>query len=92
MQQKPLNNDENLELWMFFISGLSKADRPNISQFKFKFYDGTGAEFPCISDYSIETDGGSISSTLSTKNTQLKIFPAEPIPPDLKEEPPHPPH
>jgi len=84
MQQRPLNTDENSELWMFFISGLSRADQRNINQFKFVFYDSGGIEFPCVSDYSIKTDQGTVVGS-----SQLKFLPREPIPSDLREEPPH---
>jgi hypothetical protein len=87
MGLRPLNTDENLRLWMFFTSGLSISDRPNITQFKFSFHGSTGEEFPCNSDYSIKTDMGiAIGTETTIGNVDLRMYSREPIPPDLREE------
>lgn len=86
MQQRSLEPDQNLELWMFFISGLSHKDQANISQFKFVFYDRANEEFPCISAYTTKNDKGTV---VGTSTGDLKALDFEPIPPNLREEPPH---
>jgi hypothetical protein len=83
-RERPLAVDESLDLWMFFISGLSISDRPNISQFKFTFHDSGGEEFPCTSEYSIKTDKGTVVGS-----PQMSFLRREPIPPNMKEEPAH---
>ena len=86
MKQRPLNPDENLELWMFFISGLSPKDLPKISQFKFIFRDSAGEEFPCTSAYSTKNDKGIV---IGISGGDLKVMSLEPTPPNIREEPPH---
>jgi hypothetical protein len=86
MQQGPLKADENRELWMFFISGISRDKLPDVSQFKFVFHDRAGEEFQCSSPYSVKADKGTI---VGTNRGDLKVMPMERIPPNLREEPPH---
>jgi hypothetical protein len=86
MQQKPLNPDENSELWMFFISGLTMKNVPDISQFKFIFYDSAEEELACTSEYSIKNDRG---TAVGTSVGDLKVLDFEPVPPNLREEPAH---
>jgi hypothetical protein len=87
MQQKPLEPDENIELWMFFISGLSRERLREISQFKFIFHERAGAEeLSCISPYSVKDDQGAV---IGMRRGNLKAKPLERIPPNLREEPAH---
>ena len=87
MQQKPLKADESIELWMFFISGLSRKNLPEISQLKFIFQDSTGTEWTCISPYSVKDDKGTV---VGINKGDLKAASSlEPIPNNLREEPPH---
>jgi hypothetical protein len=86
MQQGPLKADENRQLWMFFISGLSRDRLRDISQFRFVFRERAGEEFPCISPYSVKTDKGTV---VGTNRGDLNVMPFEPIPPNLREEPSH---
>jgi len=83
-QERPIGVDENVELWMFFISGLTRKDLSSISQFKFLFTDSAGNEFPCVSAYppkNVRPD------SIGSENGDLKILPSEPVPPTLREEP-----
>lgn len=86
VQQRPLNPDENLELWIFFISGLSRKDQPGISQFKFVFRDSTRKDFYCIAVYSVKEDRGTV---LGFNRGNIKVMPIELIPPNIREEPLH---
>jgi hypothetical protein len=86
MEHKPLNPDESLELWMFFISGLTRKNLPEISQFKFTFYDSAKEEFICTSAYSIQSDKGTV---VGISTGDIKALDSEPIPPNLREEPAH---
>jgi hypothetical protein len=85
-QQNPLNPDESIELWMFFISGLTRKNLPEISQFEFIFDDSAIEEFPCTSAYSIQSDKGTVVGILTG---DLKALDSEPMPPNLREEPGH---
>ncbi len=86
MQQRPLNVDEHIELWMFFISGLSHESAPGISRFRFVFDDGAGEKFACTCPYSIAADRGIV---MGTNTGDLKAMPREQIPANMREEPPH---
>lgn len=86
MQQRPLGPDEHLELWMFFISGLSMKDRAAVSQLKFVFHDSTEENIRCVSPYSIKSDKGIV---IGTNTSDLKAMPFEPVPSNLREEPAH---
>jgi hypothetical protein len=86
MQQRPLNLDEHIELWMFFISGLSRESAQGISQFRFVFDDGAGEKFACTCPYSVTGDRGIV---MGTNTGDLKSMPPEPIPGNIREEPSH---
>lgn len=86
MQRKPIGVDENMELWMFFISGIAPKDLANVSQFRFVFYDSAKKEFPCVSPYSIKDDKGTV---IGTSAGDLTALAAEPVPTNLREEPAH---
>jgi hypothetical protein len=75
-----------MELWMFFISGLTRKNLLEISQFKFTFYDSAKEEFSCTSAYSAKDDKGTV---VGTSTGDLKALDSEPIPTNLREEPPH---
>src|SRR6185437_2597973 len=82
MQQRPLNSDEHLELWMFFVSGLSKASPAAISQFKFVFDDDAGEQLSCISPYSVANDKGIV---MGIGKGALNVMPRAPKPPNMRE-------
>jgi hypothetical protein len=71
---------------MFFISGLERNILPELSHGKFVFSDGAGAEWTCNSPYSIKSDKGTVVGTTAGNLTALPI---EPVPPGIREEPPH---
>jgi hypothetical protein len=56
MGQRPIAQDENVQPWMFFISGLTNKDKAGISQLKFSFRDSSGEQLQCSSPYSLKTD------------------------------------
>ena len=85
-QQRPINPNESIELWMFFISGLTRNNLPEISQFKFAFHDSANQAFQCTSAYSAQSDKGIV---LGTSTGDLIVLNPEPIPANLREEPPH---
>jgi hypothetical protein len=84
MQQTPLVPHEYLELWMFFITGLSRMSASTISQFKFDFDDGAGEQFSCVSPYSLSKDRGIV---MGTNTGDLRVLPPEPWPSNMREEP-----
>jgi hypothetical protein len=99
MQQRPLKNDESLDAWMFFKSGLilkgKDVDR-RIKQFKVFLYDSAEDEYAFTSTYPTRR-----STTIVIPNPDLwrtgqaaplcsqclNMGPVEPLPPNLQEEP-----
>jgi len=86
MHREPLNANESKELWMFFISGLTRNNQADISQVKFTFRDSTGQELVCVSPYSVHADKGTV---IGLSRGDIKALPFEPIPPNIREEPAH---
>ena len=89
MNQRPLNPHENLRLWMFFLSGLGgirglSIPASDIKRFKISFYDSTDKEYVCSTEFHDTpfTVGGEGSKA------DLKALGLEPLPPNLREEPP----
>jgi hypothetical protein len=80
-QEWPLNQDEDLEAWMFFISGLPRDDFRKINEFKVTVYDSAEEEYGFVSKYP------SKRLPIVAIPIDLPLGLIEPIPANLREEP-----
>jgi hypothetical protein len=101
MQRRPLKDDESLDMWMFFKSGLSLQGKDidrRVKQFRVSLYDSGEGQYAFTSSYPSKR-----SSTIVIPNPDqwrtyrhpplcfqcLNMGPLEPLPDNLKEEPEH---
>ncbi len=81
MRERQLAVDENFEGWLFFNSGgLTEADMKKVQKSDITLVDSAGEKFRHVSDY---------HPKVIAIPTQLRFLPPEPIPKNLREEPPY---